>query len=97
MGLADEEQVGALGLVRRVEGRLVPTIAGLLILGNESALREHLPTHEVAFQVLEGTDVRVNEFRRMPLLKTFEWGAAGERTTSFRDLKIIARARIRIE
>lgn len=73
IGLADEELVGALGLVRREEGRLVPTVAGLLILGKESALREHLPTHEVAFQVLEGTDVRVNEFRRMPLLKTFEW------------------------
>jgi ATP-dependent DNA helicase RecG len=73
LGLADEELAGALGLVRRDEKRLVPTVAGLLILGKEVALREHLPTHEVAFQVLEGTEVRVNEFRRMPLLKTFEW------------------------
>ena len=73
IGLADEELVGALGLARREEGRLVPTVAGLLILGREAALREHLPTHEVAFQVLDGTDVRYNEFRRMPLLKTFEW------------------------
>ena len=73
IGLADEELVGALGLVRREEGRWVPTVAGLLILGREGALREHLPTHEVAFQVLEGTEVRFNEFRRTPLLKTFEW------------------------
>ena len=73
IGLADEELVGALGLVRREEGRWVPTVAGLLILGREAALREHLPTHEVAFQVLEGTEVRFNEFRRTPLLKTFEW------------------------
>jgi ATP-dependent DNA helicase RecG len=73
IGLGDEELVGALGLVRRDEGRMVPTVAGLLTLGKESALREHLPTHEVAFQVLEGTEVRDNEFRRMPLLKTFEW------------------------
>jgi ATP-dependent DNA helicase RecG len=43
-----------------------------LILGREAALREHLPTHEVAFQVLEGTKVRVNDFYRTPLLKTFE-------------------------
>jgi len=47
-------------------------VAGLLILGREAALREHLPTHEVAFQVLEGTQVRVNDFHRAPVLKTFE-------------------------
>jgi ATP-dependent DNA helicase RecG len=73
LGLADDELVGALGLVRRDENRLVPTVAGILILGKESTIREHLPTHEVAFQVLEGTEVRVNEFRKTPLLKTFEW------------------------
>ncbi len=73
IGLADEELVGALGLVRRDEGRLVPTVAGLLILGRETAVRELLPAHEVAFQVLEGTEVRFNEFRKMPLLKIFEW------------------------
>lgn len=73
LGLGDEELVGALGLIRRDGNRMVPTVAGLLILGTEAALREHLPTHEVAFQVVEGTDVRYNEFRRMPLLKIFEW------------------------
>lgn len=73
VGLADEELVGALGLVRRDNNRMVPTVAGLLILGTEAALREHVPTHEVAFQVLEGTEVRFNEFRKIPLLKTFDW------------------------
>jgi ATP-dependent DNA helicase RecG len=73
VGLADAELDGALGLVRREETRMVPTVAGMLILGKEAALRRSLPPHEVAFQVMEGTDVRVNEFRRMPLLKTFEW------------------------
>lgn len=72
VGLSDEEVEGALGLVRREEGRRVPTVAGLLLLGRETALRDHLPTHEVAFQVLSGTDVRVNDFYRTPLLKTFE-------------------------
>jgi ATP-dependent DNA helicase RecG len=71
-GLADEELDGALGLTCREEGRRVPTVAGLLLLGREAALRAHLPTHEVAFQVLEGTQVRVNDFYRTPLLKTFE-------------------------
>jgi ATP-dependent DNA helicase RecG len=72
LSLTDEELDGALGLVRREEGRRVPTVAGLLLLGRESSLREHLPTHEVAFQVLVGAEVRVNDFYRMPLLKTFD-------------------------
>ncbi len=72
LGLSDEELDGALGLVCSDEGRPRPTVAGLLLLGREAALRRHLPTHEVAFQVLEGTDVRVNDFYRTPLLKTFE-------------------------
>ncbi len=71
LGLSDGELEGALGLVCADEGRTVPTVAGLLLLGREAVLRRHLPTHEVAFQVLEGTDVRVNDFSRAPLLKTF--------------------------
>jgi ATP-dependent DNA helicase RecG len=70
--LNDEDLDGALGLVRNAEGRRVPTVTGLLIIGREAAIREYLPTHEVAFQVLEGTQVRVNDFYRTPLLKTFE-------------------------
>ncbi|HUY32360.1 MAG TPA: ATP-binding protein [Pirellulales bacterium] len=72
LGLRDDELDGALGLVAADNGRPVPTVAGLLLVGREPALRRHIPTHEVAFQVLEGTDVRVNDFCRAPLLKTFE-------------------------
>jgi ATP-dependent DNA helicase RecG len=72
LALDDEQLDGALGLVHSVAGRRVVTMAGLLLLGRETALRRHIPTHEVAFQVLEGTQVRVNEFSRSPLLKTFE-------------------------
>lgn len=72
LGLSDEELDGALGLLRTVEGQKVPTVAGLLLIGRETALRDHLPTHEVSFQVLDGTQVRVNEFYKTPLLKTFE-------------------------
>jgi len=71
--LSDREIAGALGLVRMEEGHLRPTVAGLLIVGKETALREHLPAHEVAFQVLHGTEVAVNEFRRWPLLRVHEW------------------------
>ena len=70
--LADDELDGALGLVTTVEGVRRPTVAGLLILGREEVIRQHIPAHEVAFQVLEGTDVRVNEFFLKPLLQTFE-------------------------
>jgi ATP-dependent DNA helicase RecG len=72
IGLTDDELDGALGFVRTVEGQRVPTVAGLLLIGRESAIREYLPTHEVSFQVLDGTQVRVNDFYRTPLLKTFE-------------------------
>lgn len=70
--LADDELDGALGLVVNVHGLRHPTVSGLLLLGNEPLLRQHLPSHEVAFQVLRGTDVLVNEFFRKPLLETFE-------------------------
>jgi ATP-dependent DNA helicase RecG len=61
-----------LGLVTTVEGIRRPTLAGLLLMGGQEILRQHVPAHETAFQVLEGTDVRVNEFFRKPLLQTFE-------------------------
>lgn len=70
--LADEELDGALGLTVTEGGIRRPTMAGILLLGREEILRRHLPAHEAAFQVLEGTDVRVNEFFRKPLLQTFE-------------------------
>lgn len=70
--LADNELDGALGLIASAQGIQCPTLAGLLILGREETLRQHVPAHEVAFQVLEGTDVRVNEFFRKPLLHAFE-------------------------
>jgi predicted HTH transcriptional regulator len=52
LSLKDEELDGALGLTRHENGQRLPTVAGLLILGREAVLREHLPTHEVAFQRL---------------------------------------------
>jgi ATP-dependent DNA helicase RecG len=45
---------------------------GLLLFGKEEALREMMPTHEVAFQVLRGQSVEVNDFMRWPLLRAME-------------------------
>lgn len=45
---------------------------GLLLFGREEALGRLLPTHEVAFQVLRGQEVEVNDFFRWPLLRVME-------------------------
>jgi ATP-dependent DNA helicase RecG len=71
--LSDQEIADALGMVHILQDRPIPTLAGLLLVGKESALRRYVPAHEVAFQVLRGTDVAVNEFRHWPLLRIHEW------------------------
>lgn len=72
--LDDEALDGALGLTRTADdGKRLPTLAGLLVVGREQALREHVSTHELAFQVLASEDVAFNEFRRVPLLKAMDW------------------------
>jgi ATP-dependent DNA helicase RecG len=72
--LDDEALDGALGLTQRqADGSRVPTLTGLLLVGREAALRERVPTHEFAFQVLAQQAVRFNEFRRFPLLKALDW------------------------
>jgi ATP-dependent DNA helicase RecG len=72
LGLDDEAFDGALGLTRTKDGAPVPTVTGLLLAGREAAIREHLPTHEAAFQLLSGTDVKTNDFYRWPLVRLFE-------------------------
>ncbi len=72
LGLSDEDLDGALGLVTRDGKRKIPTVAGMLTIGREQAIRTHLPTHELAVQELSGTQVRLNKFLRLPLLALFE-------------------------
>ncbi|MBN2373592.1 putative DNA binding domain-containing protein [bacterium] len=65
----------ALGILKpfgKKKNRYVPTIGGLLLLGKKEILNEFLPTHEIAFQVIQGTDIQINEFFKEPLLKTLE-------------------------
>jgi ATP-dependent DNA helicase RecG len=47
-------------------------LAALLLFGKVEALQRFAPSHEVAFQVLRGLDVEVNDFLRWPLLRTME-------------------------
>ena len=73
LALSDQELAQALQLVETKDQELLPNYAGVLLLGRESFLRERVPTHEAAFQVLAaGADVRVNDFFRKPLLETIE-------------------------
>jgi ATP-dependent DNA helicase RecG len=79
VGLADVEIAKALGLVAANGGAPAIRTGALLLFGAENALRRLLPTHEVAFQVLSGTAVEVNDFFRWPLFR-----AADELATRFR-------------
>jgi ATP-dependent DNA helicase RecG len=73
LDLSDEELAKALKLVETKKQRLVPNIAGLLLLGREESLRAFLPTHEVHFQVLDvQQQVKVNDAFHGPLLRTLE-------------------------
>lgn len=72
LALNDVELAKALGLVRSDTNQGQPTVAGLLIVGREAALARYLPCHEMAFQVLRGRKVLVNDFFRSPLVKLSE-------------------------
>jgi len=72
LDLDDFEMAKALGLVVGNSEPENPTLAGVLLLGNEEILQKNVPTHEVAFQVLKGTKVEVNNFFRWPLLRIVE-------------------------
>ena len=70
--LADLELAKALGAVEADGTVRGVRLAGLLLFGKEDTLRRLLPGHEVAFQVLRGLDVEVNDFFRWPLLRVME-------------------------
>lgn len=68
--LQEEDIFKALGLVREQDNKLIPTVTGLLLIGKVSAIKQHIPTHSTSFQVLVGTDVKVNKDISSPLLST---------------------------
>ena len=70
--LSDQDLFKALGFVREQRNELTPTIAGILMLGKEAALKRFVPTAASAFQVLEGTSVRINEDYALPVLAAIE-------------------------
>lgn len=70
--LNDEELDKALQLIKEENGKIIPTITGMILIGKEERLKELMPTAKSVFQVLDGTSVRKNEEFSKPLLETFE-------------------------
>ncbi|WP_249029068.1 RNA-binding domain-containing protein [Tannockella kyphosi] len=70
--LTDEDLDKALRITKEENGVTYPTVTGMLLIGKEDRLEELMPTAKSSFQVLEGTQVRVNEQFSKPLLATFE-------------------------
>ncbi|MGV3710389.1 MAG: ATP-binding protein [Gemmatimonas sp.] len=72
LALTDVDLIKVLGIGEGDERIERIRVAGLLMLGREESLRRLMPTHEVAFQVLSGTQVRVNDIVRWPLMRVSE-------------------------
>ena len=70
--LEQDELLKALGFTREQNGVVYPTMAGILMVGKVPSLKRFAPTHKTSFQVLEGTNVRVNEDFVMPILASIE-------------------------
>lgn len=72
LSLTDDELDKALRFTTEVDGKIYPTVTGMLILGKEKRIAELMPTVKASFQVLEGTKVRINTETSAPLLEVFE-------------------------
>lgn len=71
--LSDTDLVKALRLVETQGDRLVPTVAGILLLGTDEVIRKFIPTHMLHFQVLDKAGkVRVNDDLTSPLIRLIE-------------------------
>ena len=62
----------ALGVIDGREDAAVVRRGALLLFGKPESIKRFLPTHETAFQVIQGTAVKQNVFAREPLLKSAE-------------------------
>jgi ATP-dependent DNA helicase RecG len=66
---SDVDVLHALGLVRP-GGTL--SLGSVLLFGTQDALTRLVPTHEIAFQVLDALRVRVNRIERWPLFRAMQ-------------------------
>jgi ATP-dependent DNA helicase RecG len=70
--LSDEEILSSLRMTTAVNGKTVLTVTGVLLAGKAEVIKRVVPTSSAAFQVLEGTEVRINQDFDQPLLYTIE-------------------------
>ncbi|MDO4796718.1 MAG: ATP-binding protein [Coriobacteriales bacterium] len=72
LGLSNDELVRALSLVTIDGEAMVPTIAGILLLGKREAIKRIVPNHGGAFQVIEGATPWVDKDYCGPILSIVE-------------------------
>ena len=70
--LEDEDLDKALGFVHETPHGLLPTVAGLLLIGKKTSIRRLVPGAGAVFQHLSGTEVLANEEIELPLLRSFD-------------------------
>ena len=70
--LNNEELDKALQLVKEINGELVPTFAGLILIGKERSIKRLMPTVAASFQVIQNTEVKVNDIFTLPLIASIE-------------------------
>lgn len=70
--LSNEELFKALGFVRDMNNRHMPTVLGLLMIGRTESIKRFIPTHQTSFQVLEGTNVLINDDFTLSILASIE-------------------------
>jgi len=72
--LSNEELAKGLGFAKTDnKGDLIPTLTGLLIVGKESSINKFVPTHEIAFQVIdENLNPKINKFFKKSIIATIE-------------------------
>jgi len=69
--LSEVDLYKALGFVKEVGGNLFPTITGMLLIGKVESIRRFIPTSAAAFQVMEGTGIKLNDDFVLPVLSAF--------------------------
>ena len=70
--LSDDEILSALRMTTLVDGKTTPTVTGMLLVGKPEVIKRTIPTSAATFQVLDGTEVRINQDFEQPLLYTID-------------------------
>lgn len=61
-----------MGVARDMGGTLFPTVTGMLLIGKVESIKRFVPTEAAVFQVLEGTNTRINDDFVLPILAAIE-------------------------